>query len=326
MLSVTNLDALMPDAEFLWQAKSADDWFSSYQQVCGPSPRQPLSLRDLFRRFIDGELMNEHVELSPIQLRLLLHPLQSLVCHLRQFLSCFSEGGNYCKASQVVTKSATRARLEEIQCLLQQWYVLSRRSIQHSVYSCSAARANTIMYHLISLNTITCFPEIERLARCEFCPPPSPQFWRRLHGGEDVEEVLFHCGQVLRVIRSMPERVRPPWWAAAVYRVALISWAHRMANAEMQLKTTDLAAQASGQSFAIDDLPPEHPSIVRYLKHREGSPMFSKPDGSMVSLEVPEKVLAHCIDLLEENSTLRFTAGIQSKLVRLAKRWRLERE
>jgi len=322
MLSVTNLDASMPDAEFLWQAKSAHDWFNSYQQTCATSSRQSISLRDLFRRFMDGELLNEHAELSPIQLRLLLQPLQSLVCHLRQLLSCFSEGANYCKASQVVTKSATRARLEEIQCLLQQWYAISRRSMQDSVYPCSATRANTIMYHLISLNTMTCFPEIERLARCEVRPSPSPQFWRQWHGGEDDQEILFHCGQVLRVIRSMPERVRPPWWAAAVYRVALIAWANRMANAEMHLATTDLAATAGGQFFAIDDLPPEHPSIVRYLKHREGLPMFTKLDGSMVSLEVPGKVLAHCIDLLEEDSKLRFTAGIQSKLVKLAERWR----
>lgn len=322
MLSVTNLDAAMPDTEFLWQARSAHEWFNSYQQAYGTSPRQSPSLRDLFRRFIDGELLNEHAELSPIQLRLLLHPLQSLVCHLRQFLSCFSEGGNYCKATQAVTKSATRARLEETQCLLQQWYTLCRRSIQENDNPCSAVRADIIMYHLISLNTMTCFPEIERLARCEFASPPLPQPWRRLHRGEEVEEIFFHCGQILRVIRSMPERVRPPWWAAAVYRVALITWTNSMAYAEMQLTSSNLSATKGSGPFAIDDLPPEHPSIVRYLKYREGLPMFSKPDGSMVSLEVPEQVLRHCIDLIEEDSTMRFTAGIQSKLVRLAERWR----
>lgn len=91
----------------------------------------------------------------------------------------------------------------------------------------------------------------------------------------------------------------------------------------MQPATTNLAATAGGQFFAIDDLPPEHPSIVGYLKHREGLPMFTKLDGSMVSLEVPGKVLAHCIEIVEENSNLRFTAGIQCKLVRLAERWRI---
>lgn len=322
MLSVTNLEAGMPDTDFLWQARSAHDWYRFYQQVYGMSPRQQLSLRDLFTRFIDGELLSEQAELPPIQLRLLLHPLQSLVCHLRQFLSCFSEGGNYCKASQAVTKSATRARLEEVQCLLQQWYTLSQRSVQDSVNPCFAARANMIMYHLISLNTMTCFPEIERLARCEVTRPPSAQSWRRLHSGDEVEEVLFHCGQILRVTRSMPEPVRPPWWAAAVYRVALISWANSIANGEVQLASIDSAAIEGGQSFAIDDLPPEHPLIVRYLKHREGVPMFSKPGGSMVPLNMPENVLRHCIDFIEEDSTMRFTAGIQSKLVRLVERWK----
>ena len=322
MLSVTNLDAAMPETELLWQARSAHDWFRSYEQVYGTSPRQPPSLRDLFRRFIDGELLNEQAELSPIQLRLLLHPLQALVCHLRQFLSCFSEGGNYCKASQAITKSATRARLEEIQCLLQQWYALSRRSIQDSINACSAAKANIMMYHLISLNTMTYFPEIERLARGEVAQPSLSQSWRRLHNGEEVEEVLFHCGQILRVVRSMPERVRPPWWAAAVYRVAMIAWANSMACTEMGPRTRDLPMTKGDTPFAIDDLPPDHPFIVRYLKYKEGVPMLSRPDGSMISLEVAEKVLTHCIDFIEEDSTMRFTAGIQTKLIRLAERWK----
>ena len=120
----------------------------------------------------------------------------------------------------------------------------------------------------------------------------------------------------------MPERVRPPWWAAAVYRVALILWANSITDAEVRPTTRDAAMTDGGHPFAIDDLPPEHPCIVRYLKYGDGSPMFSKPDGSMVSLDFPHKVLMHCIDLIEEDSTMRFTAGIQSKLVRLAERWK----
>lgn len=95
-----------------------------------------------------------------------------------------------------------------------------------------------------------------------------------------------------------------------------------MANAEIRLTTSELAPAEGDGPFAIDNLPPDHPSIVRYLKYREGLPMLSKPDGSMVSLEVPETVLTHCIDFIDEDSTMRFTVGIQSKLVSLAERWK----
>ncbi len=323
MLSVTNLDIALPDAEHLWQAKSAHDWLRSYEQTHGSSPKYPLSLRELFRRFIDGELVHEHANFSPTQLRLLLHPLQALVCHLQQFLSCFSDGGSYCKASQAVTKSTTRARLEEIQCLLQQWYALASQCTYTSASLYSAASANLLIYHLLSLNTITCFPEIERLARREESQGPSRQSaWLRMRGRQEVEEVLFHCGQVLRLVRMMPERVRPPWWAAAVYRVGLITWANSMANVEARIPASDLAATGVEEPFAIDKLAPHHPSVVRYLKHREGLPTFSKPDGSMVSLAVPENVLTYCVEFLDEDSTMRFTGGIQNKFLRLAERWR----
>lgn len=50
--------------------------------------------------------------------------------------------------------------------------------------------------------------------------------------------------------------------------------------------------------------------------------MFSKRDGAMVSLEVPHNILVHCVELLDEAPTTRFKDGIQSKLGRLAERWK----
>ncbi len=323
MLSVTSLNATMPDTDVLWQARSASEWLGSYEQVYGTFQEQPLSLHDLFRRFMDGELADHHIKLSPTQLRLLLHPLQALVCHLRQYLSCFSDGGSHCKASRAITKSATRARLEEVRCLLQQWYAFFDQSTQNSTNLCSTASANLIIYHLISLNTITCFPEIGRIARREEVQGPFRQSsWLQMRRIEEVEEIFFRCGQILRLVRSMPERVRPPWWAAAVYRVALMSWANSMANAGARFPMSGSKERGIDAPFAIDALAPEHPSIVRYLKYREGLPMVSKPDGTMVSMELPGHVLTHCIEVLDEDSTMRLTAGIKNKLGRLAERWK----
>lgn len=316
----------MPDAEELWQAKSAQSWLDAYEKLCRSSNRYVPSLHDLFSRFIDGELVTHSVQLSPFQLRLLLHPLQSLVCHLRQFLSCFSDGGSYCKASQAVSKSATRARLEDIQRLLQQWYTLSTPCTQSDSENagnplCATSTANLIIYHLISLNTLICFPDIERLARREV----ALSSWLQMRGHEDVEETLFHCGQVLRLVRSMAERVRPPWWSAAVYRVALIAWATSMARHDGRDNLSSAVTDSDTQTpFAIDGLPADHESVMRYMKARKGTPMFSKADGALVALDVPETVLRHCIEILEADSTMRLTGGIHDKLVRLVERWSVE--
>ncbi|KAI9796413.1 MAG: hypothetical protein M1833_006185 [Piccolia ochrophora] len=322
ILSVTELNAAIPTSESLWQASSAKEWSSLLQKFHDASRRPWLSLSDLFQRFIEGELVDQDVELSPIRLRLLLHPLQALVSHLLQFLNCFSQGASHRKTSRAVTKSAWRSRLEEAHFLLQQWYALTRHADISGSQIDWVTCTNLIIYHLISLNTITSFPEIEQLARQEDVRGPFQQtFWLKIRSIEDAEEIFVHCGQVLRLIRLMPEEVRPPWWAAAVYRVALTSWANSMASFGLRLANDRSLSKESGRPFAVDALTPEHPPMVRYLKFREGIPMYTKRDGSMVSLERPETILRHCIDVLDEASTMRFTEGLTHKLKRCADRW-----
>src|ERR1700710_1647219 len=86
---------------------------------------RPLSLRELFRHFLDDEILSRGIELTPLHLRLLLHPLQSLVCQYRQLESCFSSVTTSMNGSAANGNSASaassRARSEELQVLLKRW-------------------------------------------------------------------------------------------------------------------------------------------------------------------------------------------------------------
>lgn len=323
IISVTNLHAAMPDSDLLWQSKSASEWLKVFHGMSGAVHKRPPSLCDIFRRFMEaeGEVAKDSSELSATQLRLLLHPLQGLVCHLRQLLSCFSsDGGSHRKTSRAVSRSATSARLDEVQSLLQQWYALSVRCSQSNTEFCAVSCASRIMYHLISLNTIICFAEVERLARCDRAQDVFRGFhWLQMCCIEQAEEIFFHCGQILRLIRSMPNAIRPPWWAAAVYRVALTSWVNCIASADARFR---IDRSTYDKPFAIDALAPDHPAISRYLKFREGIPMLSKREGSAISLAIPWDILTHCVEILQEESTTRFAAGIKSKLENMAERWK----
>jgi hypothetical protein len=313
LLSIVNLLAPMPDEDSLWQKTSAAEWLADFERVHGQTYRSPPSVRDLFTRFVEGELADSGTILSPSQLRLLLHPLQTQVCQLRQFLTCLPDGGSHAKASRAVSKAATKARLEEISMLLQQWYSISKQSAANDG-PCWTTCANLIMYHLISLNAITSFKCIEQFARREVAVGPFRHAsWLQNRCIDQAEETNFHCGQVLRLVRSMPEQVRPPWWSGAVYRVALIGWANSMANAGSRFPTNGHSVDAD-RPFAIDALTPEDPGISRYLKYQEGLPMLSKADGSLAPMDVPSNILKHCIDMLEEDSTMRLTDGIKRKL------------
>ena len=314
----------MPDGEMMWQARSAQEWLQAVENIHGSVYKSTPSVCELFSRFVDGELGSAASKLSPIQLRLLLHPLQALVCQLRQFLECLPDGSTHGKAGRAVTKVATKARLEEVSGLLQQWYDVSKQCSENIKGMCWTTCANLILYHLICLNAITSFPAIEQFARRESSIPPFRQSaWLQNRCVDHAEEALFHCGQVLRLVQTMPEQVRPPWWAGAVYRVALIAWVTRTAYPAMSNSDRDSLSKESNTPFSIDALPPEHPSISRYLKYQDGIPTFTKRGGSAVSLDAPIDILSHCCDILEGDATMRLTDGIRSKLRGMIDRWRM---
>lgn len=323
LLSVVSLNAPMPDSDATWQAQSALEWIEAVESNHGQVFQNPPSVCELFSRFMDGELANSPRKLSPLQLRLLLHPLQALVCQLRQFLECLPDGSNHGKAARAVSKVATKARLEEVSALLQQWYDISKQCSENIQGMCWTTCANLIIYHLICLNVITSFPAIEQFARRECSVPHFRQSaWLQNRCVDHAEEALFHCGQVLRLVQTMPEQVRPPWWSGSVYRVALIAWAARTAYPSAPDSMNDDLHSEENAPFAIDALAPEHLSIHRYLKYQEGIPTFTKRDGSAVSLSVPLDILFHCSDVLGNHASMRMTDGLQSKLQGLIDRWR----
>ncbi|KAI9874819.1 MAG: hypothetical protein M1823_007604, partial [Watsoniomyces obsoletus] len=118
LLSLVDLHAPMPGSDDLWHAGSATEWLDLFERIHGCTYRSPQSLRDFFTSFVDGDFTGK--TLSPTQLRLLLHPIQAQVCHLRQFIACLPDGNSQGKGSRAVSKAAAKARLEEISALLQQ--------------------------------------------------------------------------------------------------------------------------------------------------------------------------------------------------------------
>ena len=177
MLTITNINTVIPDQEHLRQASSVKEWLEACENAYGASDNKPhMSLYASFRSFVHGEFTNPNVKLFPQQLRLVLHSPQALSLNLRQLLGYFSSDQScHRKASQSVMKSAMRGLLKEVQSLLQQWYAIA---VQNRTDGYAPTCAGLVIYHLISLNTVVCFPEIERLAHREVSqgPLPSPSW------------------------------------------------------------------------------------------------------------------------------------------------------
>lgn len=326
LFSVTEFGAPMPDADCLWQAKSATEWSTIFEQVhefsggyssIGSGARPP-SLRDLFRHFLDDEMTTLRIEMTPLQMRLLLHPLQSMLCHHSQLMSCFSNSATPRKQTpDTVTAASTQDRLREVQSLLRRWYNLAEQYLKTGLM-CPMMQANLVLFHLISLNVVTNFTEIERLARREAFDGTYQQLvWIHKRCISNVEEAVFHCGQIIRSIRSMSRGVRPPWWAGAIYRAALVLWTDSLINKEAKSPSTNSMIPSGNISFAVDALPPNHPQIIQYLAKHEGQPFLTKRDNTQVPMDHAYAVVSHCIEVIDEGAANRFSDGIRNKLDRL---------
>jgi hypothetical protein len=331
LFSVPEFGSPMPDSEGLWHASTASEWSDKFNQVHAfsngyssvGSGIRPLSLKELFRRFLDDEIISQEfqeIRLTPMHLRLLLHPLQTLVCQYSQLLSCFSDNiASSRSRNRALTAASTRVRLEEVQALLGRWFDLAKRyMVPHPV--CPMMAANLVMFHLISMNAVTNFPEIERLARRESTDGSYQQLmWVHKKCLSDVQEAIMHAGQILRHVRDMPPGIRPPWWPGAVYRAALVMWTDSLMQNESISPHQQGQFQAQNATFAVDQLPPDDYKVLRYMSRKEGIPIMTKRDGAPVSLRSGFAVLSHCIGIIDEGIATRFSDGIRSKIEKLAR-------
>ncbi|KAG7142960.1 Transcription factor PfmaH like protein [Verticillium longisporum] len=252
--------------------------------------------------------------------------------------------------SKTVTKSSTLQRLEEVQALLQRWYEIAMVTYKANP-SCETTRCNLVMFHVISLNAVSSFPEIERLARREGL---NGTLWELSMRHKlclfNPEEAVFHCGQIMRLIRAMPSDRRPCWWSAAVYRATLILWANTVTTLDPTLQTAQQVRNSSSSpvssnvdeerrqestaskdhslmdaSIIIDQVTPEDPCLIRYLwSGGKGIIMVTRRDGRTVGLESPPDVLNYGIGVIDEGFTSRIGDGIKRKLASLNTYWRVD--
>ncbi|KAG7288519.1 hypothetical protein NEMBOFW57_004872 [Staphylotrichum longicolle] len=279
LFAITELQCPLPGSEVLWVSQSSEQWYSAMQSLHGSppnvnpqllsTPSATPSLHELFQDFLHDNLLSRQPNISPQQLRLILHPLQAMVCHLRQMVSCFSDVFGTPRTSTFpVTKASTLHRLEEVHGLLQRWYDLTM-SYSRSNAGCPVTRCNLVLYHLVSLNAVSNFPEIERLARregfgglCWELPLRHEKCIFQRH------KAIFHCSQVFRLLRLMPNNRRPAWWSAAMYRATMVLWADSITriDANSQNDKLDSIEVQSHAPAMIDQLTPEDPALLASLK------------------------------------------------------------
>ncbi|KAI1355176.1 hypothetical protein F5Y01DRAFT_199973 [Xylaria sp. FL0043] len=330
-LTISELCAPLPGPEQLWTSKTASQWMAAMQSSINlpANASAPLltlpslapSLHALFQDFLHDNLDNQQWgALTPHRLRLLLHPLQSLLWNLREVVSSLSDMPSLtAMASGAVNKSPAMLLQEDAQKLLQKWYTLSSIYFQANP-TCVVSKTNLVLFHLISLNPLTNFPAIEQFARREGCDGAregaSAQRGPYIH---NIEESVYHCGQVIRLVRDMPVDRRPIWWSAAVYRALLILWTY----SNFRRSPSFSKNQEGGYYLIIDQVGIEDSNLFNYMwgNGPKATPVLSGLNGTTVSLDNPSDVLDYAVKMLEEGISTQFSEGIKRKLAALNQTW-----
>ncbi|KAF2966956.1 hypothetical protein GQX73_g6611 [Xylaria multiplex] len=327
ILAIGDLCAPVPGPEEMWMSENADQWMAAMQANMNGSanvgtqlPSLTPSLYALFQDFLHDNLTGQRAHsLTPHQLRLLLHPLQSLLWHLRESILYCSDTLNMRDlSSRTVNKNSSMLRQDKIQDLLQKWYMLSQIHYQTNP-ACAVSKTNLVLFHLISLNAVSNFPAIERLARRErnegaWGPPQ--QRGPYIHA---IEEAIYHCGQVVRLVRAMAADRRPIWWSAALYRAMLILWAYSVLR-----RDPNFLQNRETESFVvINEVGDQDQGLFQYMWEPgpKAIPVLSGVGGKTISLTESSDILEHAVIMLNEGLSSRFNDGIKRKLITLNRNW-----
>ena len=323
ILMLSELEGELPADEKLWMAPNAQSWKLAFDKTQRTTDKDSLfSLHELFSLFTEDRLQDFGRNLNLMDLRLLLHPLHSLVSNYCQVTAGLNTRSRSSRNVSSRVRSSSSQPFEEIHILIRRWLLVFETVDIRGARLSAAARATLIQYHLISINLLCPFKRLELFARQEN-PEIIGEFAFSIQdeANKYSPELLLHCGQILRLVRATDVKLRPPWWSAAIYRATLVLWVNGVTR-QYTLRHTGQPYRPAGPTIALDMLPFFDPSLSHYLLHNIGIPSITAEDGIVVPIDRPRAVLQTGIETFGRGQRLwRLTRGFQCKMEALSRNW-----
>lgn len=159
--------------------------------------------------------------LTAFDLKLLLHPIQSLIYRCTELAKYLRDAVFTRRSYRTVSLATIGAQHELITTLLQRWKELSERCCKTmDAEEEPMMRAAIIMHSLMCLETTIHFSEVGTLAVGQ-TELTASRFVRK-HLSEDEKRAVLLCEEMFDLIRSMGSKGRPRWLPSVIYRVALV--------------------------------------------------------------------------------------------------------
>ncbi|KAH8660419.1 hypothetical protein BX600DRAFT_551818 [Xylariales sp. PMI_506] len=326
LLLPSELQLELPADEKLWMAPNAEKWKSVLEAMQrNVSAQSRGSLYELFLLFAEDKLDLFRRNLNVMDMRLLLHPLHSMVFNYSQVKWSLGTGFEYSTATPGKLGAFSTEAFGEIHDLLRRWYLVFTAVDVQGARLAVVARATLMQYHAIAVNLLCSMKRLEA-----FCRRENPQAEEDVARSIEQElskhsaELLVHCGQILRLVRETDIKLRPPWWSLAVYRASLVLWVYSLTR-EMARKSRKggQTSTLSGPPVALDALPFFDPVISHFVLYKAGIPHLTVGDKNIqVGMEEPREVLKTCIEAFGRGPRIwRIARALQCKLESVCRNW-----
>lgn len=304
----------VPDELGAWSAQGQEEVNSDGL----PNRLQP-TLKELYQAFLEDGTSSQRLEMSHLQLSLLLQPLQCLVQEYAQLASLVHRTPCTRRSTSASISSAMLGVQEEmIGSLLRRWYWLAE-GLDHLPGEPldPVIRDAMIRYHLVVLNTLLAFPEVEKLCRERQDNSQVPD-WLQQQSIADGRRIAFHCGQTLRLVQATPKSQWPAFFSGAAYRVALILAIQAFAPSNASQR--DITISVPGEHLImLDALHPADSRIEGYLRSGRGIPALTGGRTGHIEISDGSRILSFSAQMISEALPRPVADGIASKLEHLSR-------
>lgn len=315
MIPINALQTPLPEDDNVWHAPTSEAWYQERPRSAQGTDSDKLpSLARLYTRFIQGRLMS--VPISPNHhLTLLLHPILAAIMNEQENLRVFLSDEGSVRSSGPISKTKIVAHLQDLQALLEGLSDTMYARITENDGVPALEYIGLIMTHLVVLNTLTCMPEIERIARIN---PPTAlidrvELLRRVKIADSPCTVLYHAGQVFRLLNCINSERRMPWWPIAAYRAAMAIWS---------FSGTAVSPLPSAALVSINTMGPNEKILSDYRNGTAGRPVVTLLNSRQIPALEGNGIITYCIELLTQDST-QLCKGTRAKLIAFEDRWHI---
>lgn len=313
----TDMRSTMPGPDVEYFAETEFKWREIRQQrqktASQSAKAQPPSLAALYWLFLRDDFLHLHVEITPLQLRLLQCAIQTQVIQYAQtarFVNVENIIPGVTLNNATTSHSTTFAQLrhEELQGLLVRWYVLRKRVVTTD-NSPELAIACTLMHHLASMELYICFDDVQLLAGKHGLAAGKeilPHFQRWVRSPASMKAIA-HAGQVVRTLQKQfldqsQDFPLPLWWPVAVSRVALVLWGYAVVDAVYKREKPeheDITTERD-RFISINNMNEDVGPHGKVIQHGEGTPCLTSSECKLVPLSQIADVVTVSLDILDE--------------------------